>query len=99
MMRIEHDEHLFRLLVQRVYDYAIFMIDPKGLVMSWNEGAQALKGYQAHEIIGQSFGASITQKISETTGPRSCLRSQPPGGEWKMKAGVFAKTGAGFGRM
>ena len=54
-MRIEHDEHLFRLLVQRVYDYAIFMIDPKGLVMSWNEGAQALKGYQAHEIIGQSF--------------------------------------------
>ena len=55
MTRIEHGEHLFRLLVQRVHDYAIFMIDPKGLVMSWNEGAQALKGYQAHEIIGQSF--------------------------------------------
>ena len=55
MTKVEHDEHLFRLLVQRVHDYAIFMIDPKGLVMSWNEGAQALKGYQAHEIIGQSF--------------------------------------------
>src|SRR5262245_52677065 len=52
---IEHNNHLFQLLVQRVQDYAIFMIDPKGVVISWNEGAQALKGYQAHEIIGQSF--------------------------------------------
>ena len=43
----------FRLLVEAVQDYGIFMLDPQGHVMSWNLGAQRLKGYEASEIIGQ----------------------------------------------
>src|SRR5690348_16521082 len=44
-----------RALVDSVRDYAIFMLDPHGHVMSWNAGARAIKGYEASEIIGQSF--------------------------------------------
>lgn len=45
----------FRLLVEAVEDYAIFMLDPGGLVVSWNSGAQHIKGYEAAEIIGRHF--------------------------------------------
>ena len=48
-------EEPFRLLVEGVTDYAIFMLDPKGSVMTWNAGAQRIKGYEAGEIIGQHF--------------------------------------------
>lgn len=47
-------EH-FRLFVEQVTDYAIFMLDPNGVVATWNLGAQRLKGYRAEEIIGQHF--------------------------------------------
>jgi len=48
-------EERFRLLVDSVRDYAIFMLDPAGQVLTWNAGAERFKGYQAHEIIGQHF--------------------------------------------
>ena len=46
---------LYRLLVEGVSDYAIFALDPQGYIISWNPGAQRLKGYRAHEIIGKHF--------------------------------------------
>lgn len=49
------DYESFRLLVEGVRDYAIFMLDPTGRIVSWNTGAQLIKGYQAGEIIGQHF--------------------------------------------
>ncbi|WP_103349161.1 PAS domain S-box protein [Amycolatopsis sp. CA-128772] len=49
------DDDRFRLLVQGVLDYAIFMLDPEGHVMSWNAGAERIKGYAADEIIGRHF--------------------------------------------
>ena len=48
------DDH-FRLLVESVRDYAIFLLDPKGVVISWNAGAQRIKGYAAEEILGHHF--------------------------------------------
>ncbi len=48
-------EERFRLLIESVKDYAIFMLDPKGHVVTWNAGAERIKGYRAEEIIGQSF--------------------------------------------
>ena len=45
----------FRLLVESVKDYAIFLLDPDGQVMSWNAGAERIKGYAANEILGQHF--------------------------------------------
>lgn len=49
------DEDVFSLLVQSVEDYAIFMLDPGGRVVSWNAGAERLKGYSADEILGEHF--------------------------------------------
>ena len=52
---LRQSEDRFRLLVQSVRDYAIFMLNPEGRVMTWNPGAQLIKGYSAEEILGQHF--------------------------------------------
>jgi PAS domain S-box-containing protein len=52
---LQQTEQRFRLLVEAVQDYAIFMLDPEGHIASWNAGAQRSKGYTADEIIGQHF--------------------------------------------
>ncbi|NHC25173.1 PAS domain S-box protein [Nocardioides sp. IC4_145] len=52
---LHETEQRFRLLVEAVQDYAIFMLDPDGHVASWNAGAQRLKGYSAEDIVGRSF--------------------------------------------
>ena len=48
-------DEAYRLIVEEAKDYAIFMLDPSGIVLTWNVGAQRLKGYRAAEIIGQHF--------------------------------------------
>ena len=48
-------DELFRLLVESVKDYAIFLLDPEGHVLSWNAGAERIKGYTAQEIVGKHF--------------------------------------------
>jgi PAS domain S-box-containing protein len=53
--RLRHSEELFRLLVVSVRDYAIFLIDPEGYVVTWNAGAQRIKGYTPDDIIGKHF--------------------------------------------
>ena len=52
---LRESEERFRLLVEGVRDYAIFMLDPTGRVATWNEGAERIKGYRAKEIIGRHF--------------------------------------------
>jgi PAS domain S-box-containing protein len=54
-LSVIESEERFRLIVQSVRDYGIFMLDPKGCVASWNEGAHRIKGYTAEEIIGRHF--------------------------------------------
>ena len=63
----------FRLLVDAVQDYAIFMLDPDGHVVSWNQGAQSIKGYAAREIIGQHFSVFYTPDDVATGKPRTEL--------------------------
>ena len=52
---LRQSEDRFRLLVESVRDYAIFMLDPQGRVLTWNAGAERFKGYRADEIIGLHF--------------------------------------------
>jgi PAS domain S-box-containing protein len=54
-VRASESSDIFRVLVESVQDYAIFVLDPEGRVLTWNLGAQALKGYSKDEIIGQHF--------------------------------------------
>jgi PAS domain S-box-containing protein len=63
-------ERRFRLLVSSVKDYAIFMLDPAGIVTTWNEGAQRLKGYAADEIVGRSFESFYTPEDLARGWPR-----------------------------
>jgi PAS domain S-box-containing protein len=67
-------EERFRLLVQGVKDYAIFMLSPNGIVASWNEGAQAIKGYAASEIIGKHFSTFYPQEDIDAGKPDMELR-------------------------
>ena len=57
---LHESEERFRLLVESVKEYAIFMLDPAGRVASWNAGAEAIKGYKAEEILGQHFSVFYT---------------------------------------
>ncbi|MBF9254052.1 PAS domain S-box protein [Pontibacter sp. 172403-2] len=58
-------EDHYRLLVDSITDYAIFMLDPAGNVATWNEGARKMKGYGAHEIIGKYFGEFYTAEARQ----------------------------------
>jgi len=67
-------EDSFRLLVESVKDYAIFMLDPTGTITSWNPGAERLKGYLASEIIGRHFSAFYTADERKAGKPERVLR-------------------------
>lgn len=56
-VELRHHEERFKLFVEAVQDYAIFILDPQGRVISWNMGAERIKGYRASEIIGQHFSS------------------------------------------
>jgi PAS domain S-box-containing protein len=66
-------EERFRLLVEGTVDYAIFMLDPQGIVTSWNLGAERIKGYEAHEIIGKHFSCFFPQDAIEKGRPQEEL--------------------------
>jgi PAS domain S-box-containing protein len=59
---LRHSEERFRLMVESVQDYAIFMLDPEGRVISWNIGAERINGYRADEIIGKHFSEFYTSE-------------------------------------
>jgi len=59
---LRESERQFRLLVKNVTDYAVFMLDPSGVIVSWNTGAERIKGYRADEIIGQHFSRFYTKQ-------------------------------------
>jgi PAS domain S-box-containing protein len=66
---LKDSEQRFRLLVQSIRDYAIFMLDPLGYIVSWNPGAQQLKGYTPDEIIGKHFSIFYPQEDLDTRKP------------------------------
>jgi PAS domain S-box-containing protein len=66
---VRQSEERFRLLVEGVVDYAIFMLDPEGLVTSWNNGAQRLKQYTREEIVGKHFSRFYTPQDLEAGKP------------------------------
>jgi PAS domain S-box-containing protein len=67
------DERHFRLLVDNVRDYAIFMLDTKGRVVSWNTGAQLIKQYTADQIVGKHFSVFYPQEIRDSGWPQQEL--------------------------
>jgi len=72
--KIPESEEQFRLLVNGVKDYAIFMLDPAGTIVSWNIGAEKIKGYRADEIIGKHFSIFYPREDVAAGKPESELK-------------------------
>ncbi|KQY92819.1 hypothetical protein ASD21_15760 [Caulobacter sp. Root1455] len=89
-------EQRFRLLVQGVRDYAIYMLDPDGNVTNWNVGAQAIKGYSANEIIGRHFSLFYTPEDREAGAPAAALATALREGKFSGEAQRMRKNGERF---
>ena len=83
---LRQSEERFKLLVGSIRDYAIFMLDPKGHVLTWNAGAERFKGYRADEIIGQHFSRFYPPEALERRLPEHELQVA-------SKTGVFEDEG------
>ena len=86
----------FRLLVQSVVDYAIFMLDPAGLVTSWNVGAERIKGYKAVEIVGKHFSAFYTPEDRKAGVPARILETAHREGKYEGEGWRVRKDGSRF---
>ena len=100
--RRQHEEDLrqseerFRLLVEGVPDYAIFMLDVNGNVATWNVGAQRIKGYAADEIIGQHFSVFYPAEAIESGWPAHELEVAAQGGSFVDEGWRLRKDGTQF---
>ena len=89
-------ERGFRLLVQGVTDYAIFMLDPKGRVANWNAGAQRIKGYTPEEIVGEHFSRFYTPEDREAGVPERALETARKVGRYEAEGWRVRKAGSRF---
>ena len=93
---LRQSEASFRLLVEGVTDYAIFMLDPAGIVTNWNTGASRLKGYTAEEIVGQHFSRFYTPEDVETGRPVRALETAREEGRYESEGWRVRKDGGRF---
>jgi PAS domain S-box-containing protein len=89
-------ERSFRLLVEGVADYALYMLDPKGFVTSWNIGGQRIKGYQPDEIVGQHFSRFYTPADQAINKPARALRIAAEQGRYEEEGWRVRKDGSFF---
>jgi PAS domain S-box-containing protein len=93
---LRQSDRQFRLLVEGVADYAIYMLDPAGTVISWNTGAERLKGYAATEIIGQNFARFYTEQDRAAGVPQRVLQAAARDGEFESEGWRVRKDGSRF---
>ena len=86
----------FRLLVQSIVDYAIYMLDPEGNVTSWNAGAERIKGFQTDEIIGKHFSNFYTEEDRKAGVPAKVLETARREGRFEGEGWRVRKDGTRF---
>jgi PAS domain S-box-containing protein len=89
-------EERFRLLVEGTQDYAIFLLDPEGRVVSWNPGAERIKGYTAEEIVGQHFSRFYPPEAVERGWPAEELRRAAAEGRFEDEGWRVRQDGSRF---
>jgi hypothetical protein len=93
---LRESEERFRLLVESVKDYAIFMLDPEGRIVSWNAGAERLKGYRAEEIIGSHFSRFYPEEDLQAGKPARELETAVAEGRYEEEGWRVRKDGSLF---
>ncbi len=93
---LRESEERFRLLVEGVKDYAIFMLDPEGHITTWNEGTERIYGYKAEEILGKHFSVFYTEEDIERGHPEEELRVAATEGRYEEEGLRIRKDGSWF---
>jgi PAS domain S-box-containing protein len=94
--RLRKSERGFELLVESVTDYAIYMLDPTGHIVSWNSGARRIKGYEAAEIIGKNFECFYSAEDRAAGVPAAGLRTAAHDGRFETEGWRLRKDGTRF---
>ena len=94
--RLRESERRFRLLVEGVTDYAIYMLDPEGKVVNWNPGAERLKGYSSAEILGQHFSRFYTEEDRRNGLPAQFIGQAIATGKYEGEGWRVRKDGSRF---
>lgn len=89
-------EQRFRLLVQGVRDYALYMLDTEGRITNWNSGAESIKGYSADEIVGRHFSRFYTEEDRACGEPQFALETALREGKYEREAWRVRKDGTLF---
>jgi len=90
------DDSRFRLLIDAVIDYAIYMLDPDGIITSWNAGARRFKGYEESEILGQHFSRFYTEEDRRAGLPQRALNTATREGRFEGEGWRVRKDGTHF---
>src|ERR1043165_5147483 len=94
--RLRQSEEMFRLLVSAVRDYAIFMLDPTGHIVTWNAGAERINGYKPDEIIGKHFAIFYPEVDKESHKPERELEIARRTGVYEEEGWRLRKDGSRF---
>lgn len=92
----EDSDVLYRLLVQRVEDYAIYMLKPDGIIANWNAGAERAKGYTPEEIVGKHFSCFYTEEDRKSGWPQHGLETARETGRYESEGWRQRKDGSLF---
>ena len=94
--KLQETEHRFRLLVEGVIDYAIYMLDPAGNVVNWNAGAERIKGYRLDEIIGRHYSIFYTEEDRRRGLPQQVMAAAAQTGKYETEGWRVRKDGSTF---
>jgi PAS domain S-box-containing protein len=93
---LRDSEEKYRMLLDEIPDYAIFMLDPQGMVVSWNAGAERIKGYKSDEIINRSFSCFFPPEEIKRGSPGELLRMTAMNGRHQYQGMRVRKDGSRF---
>jgi PAS domain S-box-containing protein len=94
--KLRASEEMFRMLLDGIKDYAVYMLDPEGRVVSWNSGAARIKGYQAEEIIGEHISCFYTEADRDRNRPQESLQEAAYTGRFEGEGWRVRKDGSTF---
>jgi PAS domain S-box-containing protein len=96
LAQVRDTERRFRLLVEGVTDYAIYMLDPSGHIVNWNPGAQRTKGYARDEVVGQHFSLFYTSEDQSIGLPKKALAAAEQTGKYESEGWRVRRDGSRF---